>query len=121
VLEVFDGKRGPTEMERVQAVLRGVPVGEHVHLLARDERRQIGAPAIASAERDADLLGCELLAPAEVVLRQTRRGSVRASRREAQRVLVETFGLPAAVAGWYAGWLYPSSGDPLLRRLGIFS
>lgn len=121
ILDVFDGKRSPTPTERLHALLCNVPVGEHVHLLARDERRRIASQAIASAELDADLLGCELLAPAETVLQQTRRRTTPASRLEAERQLSTTFGLPLAMARWYANRLYPPSGDPLLRRLGISS
>jgi hypothetical protein len=121
ILDVFDGKRSPTPTERLHALLRNVRVGEHVHLLTRDERQRIASPAIASAELDADLLGCELLAPAEAVLLQTRQRSARASRLEAERRLSTTFGLPSAMAAWYASRLYPSSDDALLRRLGISS
>ena len=121
VLDVLDGKRSPTPTERLHALLRNVRVGEHVHLLARDERRRIASPAIASAELDADLLGCELLAPAEAVLQQTRRRTARASRLEAERRLLTTFGLPSSKTAWYASRLYPSSDDALLRRLGISS
>jgi hypothetical protein len=121
ILDVFDGKRSPTPTERLQALLRNVRVGEHAHLLARDDRQRIASPAIASAEVDADLLGCELLAPAEVVLQQTRQRTARASRHEAQRRLPTTFGLPSSMATWYANRLYPAYDDPLLRRLGISS
>ncbi len=121
ILDVFDGKRAPTPTERLHALLRHVRVGEHVHLLARDDRRRIASPAIAAAEEDADLLGCELLAPAEVVLQQTRQRTAQASRLEAERQLQTTFGLPASMAAWYARRLYPPLDDPLLRRLGISS
>jgi hypothetical protein len=121
ILDVFDGKRAPTPTERLHALLRNVRVGEHVHLLARDDRRRIASSAIASAELDADLLGCELLAPAEAVLQQTRQRTVPASRLEADRRLTTTFGLPSSMAAWYADRLYPPCDDPLLRRLGILS
>ncbi|HEY7327602.1 MAG TPA: ImmA/IrrE family metallo-endopeptidase [Gemmataceae bacterium] len=121
ILDVFDGKRQPTPTERLHALLRNVRIGEQTHLLARDDRQRIASPAIASAEVDADLLGCELLAPAETVLRQTQRRTARASRLEAERQLQKTFGLPPSMATWYANWLYPSCDDPLLRRLGISS
>ncbi len=121
ILDVFDGKRSPTPAERLHALLRNVHVGEHVHLLARDDRRQIASPTIASAELDADLLGCELLAPAETVLPQTRRRTARASRLEAERQLATVFGLPSSMAAWYTSRLYPSYDDPLLRRLRISS
>lgn len=121
ILDVFDGKRPPTATERLHALLRNVHVSEHVHLLARDDRRRIASPAIVSAEVDADLLGCELLAPAEEVRQQTRQRTIRASRLEAQRCLRTMFGLPPSMAAWYASRLYPPCDDPLLRRLGISS
>jgi hypothetical protein len=119
ILDVFDGKRLPTPTERLHALLRNIRIGEHTHLLARDDRRRIASPVIASAEVDADLLGCELLAPAETVLRRTRRRTARASRLEAEQQLQETFGLPLSIATWYANQLYPPCDDPLLQRLGI--
>jgi len=121
ILEVFDGKRLPTPTERLHALLRNIRIGEHVHLLARDDRRRIASPTIASAEFDADLLGCELLAPAGAVLQRTRRRTARASRLEAERQLQETFDLPSSMATWYASWLYPPCDDPLVQRLGISS
>jgi uncharacterized protein DUF955 len=121
ILDVFDGQRPPTPTERLHALLRNVHVGEHVHLLARDDRRRIASPAVAAAEDDADLLGCELLAPAALVLQQTRRRTARASRLEAEERLQTTFGLPRTMAAWYATRLYPPLDDPLLRRLGISS
>ena len=121
ILDVFDGKRSPTATERLHALLRNVRVGEHVHLLARDDRRRIASPAIAAAEEDADLLGCELLAPAAAVLQQTRQRTAHASRLEAERRLQTTFGLPSSMAAWYARQLSPPLDDPLLRRLGISS
>jgi hypothetical protein len=121
ILDVFDGRRQPTPAERLNAMLRNIRIGEHVHLMARDDRRRIASPTIASAEFDADLLGCELLAPADAVFQQTRQRTARASRLEAERQLQEAFGLPPSMATWYASWLYPPCDDPLLQRLGISS
>lgn len=121
ILEVFDGKRSPSPTERLHALLRNVRVGQHVHLLARDDRGRIASPAIAAVEVDADLLGCELLAPEEAVLQQTRQRAGRAARLEAEQRLQTSFGLPPSMAEWYAGRLYPALDDPLLRRLGISS
>ena len=121
ILDVFDGKRSPTPTERLQALLRNVRVGEHVHLLARDDRRRIASATVAAVEVDADLLGCELLAPAEAVWQQTSQRTAHASRLEAERRLQTTFGLPPSMAVWYAGRLYPPFDDPLLRRLRISS
>ena len=121
ILEVLDGTRLPTAEERLHALLRNVRVSMHLHLLARDEDRRVASPTVAAAETDADWLGCELLAPSDLVLTQTRRRTTGDSRREAERLLQATFGLPRSVAEWYAEQLYPRRNDPLLSRLGILS
>jgi hypothetical protein len=117
ILDIFDGKRLPTPAERLHAVLRNIHVGAHVHLLMRDDGRG-GAPSV---EVDADRLGCELLAPAAAVRSHIKGRTTRALRLEAESCLETVFGLPRAVAAWYAAQLYPPVDDPLLRRLGIIS
>jgi hypothetical protein len=121
ILDVLDGKRPPTSEERLHALLRNVRVSTHLHLLARDEGRRIVSPTVAAAETEADWLACELLAPSEVVVPQTRRRTARDSRLEAERLLQATYGLPRPVARWYAEQFYPPLGDALLSRLGISS
>jgi hypothetical protein len=105
VLEVLDG-RPPRREERLGAVLRNVPLGFHAHLLARDP----GGPE-AEAERGADRLAYELLAPAEAVLGEASAGL--------EGRLRERYGLPAAQAARYARLLRPPPPprDPLLARL----
>jgi hypothetical protein len=109
VVEVFDGLRPPRPEERLHGLLRGVRVGCHTHLLARDAG-PAGA-AVAAAERDADRLAYELLAPASEALA---RGTDALERR-----LGETFGLPAGHARQYAALLAPPAppADPLILRL----
>jgi hypothetical protein len=111
-LAVFDGERPATTAERIQFLLRNVSVAAHVHLLARDGR---GAPTgpEAEAERCADRLAYELLAPADVVLPEDV-GAVELERR-----LEEECGLPAEHARRYARMLRPPAApvDPLLARL----
>jgi hypothetical protein len=121
ILDVFDGKRPPTPEERLHALLRNVRVGEHVHLLARDDGQRVASASVAAAEEDADLLACELLAPAPLVVQQTQRRTIRASRDAAEHQLQTTFGLPPTMAAWYATRMYPPLGDTLLFRLGISS
>ncbi len=121
ILEVLDGKRPPTYTERLHALLRHVRVHEHVHLLTRDDRHRIPSPALAAAEFEADRLGCQLLAPAEMVWRLIPPEAGRAARGEAERQLQLFFGLPSRNAAWYANQLYPSRDDPLLQRLRISS
>ncbi len=112
VLEVLDAVRPPRPHERLHAVLRGVPAGCHRHLMARDGGRL--SPAVAAAERDADRLAVELLAPeAEAHAR------LPAGAGGGAALLREGFGLPEGVAGWYAEILFPPGppSDPLLQRL----
>ena len=114
VLDVLDGRRPPRPEERLHGLLRGVPVGLHVHLMARDRPRP--APAVAAAEVAADRLACELLAPeAEVRARLP----ARASAGTAAHLLRADFGLPPAVAAAYAAALRPPPAppDPLAARL----
>src|SRR5262249_27787802 len=66
ILEVVEGSRSPSKVERLDAVLAGVPLGCHAHLMRRDARRR-ATGAVAVAEEEADRLAYELLAPARTV------------------------------------------------------
>ncbi|HEX5269302.1 MAG TPA: ImmA/IrrE family metallo-endopeptidase [Gemmataceae bacterium] len=114
VLQVLDGARLPRTDERLHAVLRGAPVGAHVHLMARDEYGM--SPAVAAAERDADRLAFELLAPDDQVRVRLAAGT---GATEAAAVLRDAFGLSGAAAETYAEVLFPPvpPPDPLLARL----
>jgi hypothetical protein len=107
VLDVFDGRRSPTPEERLHALLRGMRVGFHTHLLARG-----GSPQAADAgasERDADRLAYELLAPAG--------DAVAAGGPDLIQTLTATFGLPTAHASRYAALLCPPGPPALADRL----
>jgi hypothetical protein len=117
ILEVFDGRRPPEPQERLDAVLTGVPLGFHAHLMGRDSGGV--RPARAVTEREADRLAYELLAPAEAVAsrladdEETRNDAVRTAA-----LLNEAFGLPVEQANEYAGLLFPTAEpDPVLLRL----
>jgi hypothetical protein len=108
ILDVLDGRREARPAERLHALLRGVTTRTHTHLMERAGKAL--APDVARAEREADLLACELLAPAALVL--ARLGVVadldvcnHAERVES--VLREVFGLPGAMAAEYAERLCP--------------
>ena len=92
----------------ISALLARVPVGFHAHLMARDGAGRIASERIAAAERDADRLAYELLAPAESVL-------AAADRTSAACVLQEVYGLPPAQALDYSDLLFraPPPPDPL--------
>lgn len=114
--EVFDGERPPTTAERCHALLAGVPLGHHVHLMGRGPGG--GAAAVAAAEREADLLAYELLAPAGDILARLREAGGASDRAALVRALPQLFGLPAGPAEAYAALLLPAPReDPLLARL----
>jgi hypothetical protein len=113
-LEVLDGERPPSSQERLQALLRNVPLGFHLHLMERDSEGNPLTSSIAQAENDADFLAYELLAPAEHVLGNDRTVSNPALVRR----LRDFYGLPRTQASRYAGILLPpTKTDPLLFRL----
>jgi hypothetical protein len=111
-LEVLDGQRPPTPSERLHALLRQAPIGTAVHLMERGTVALI--PQISAAERDADCLACELLAPE----RSVREGLTSPCRGEVEALLVARFGLPAGIAAEHAAVLFPAPRpQPLLERL----
>ena len=113
VLEVLDGRRPARPEERLHALLRGVPVGSHIHLMRRSGEYAI--PEVDFAEREADLLAFELLAPAAEVWARAPAG---ASAGELADLLCRDFGLPASVAREYVDALAPCvESAPLLARL----
>jgi hypothetical protein len=81
--------------------------------MERDEEGRPFTSSVATAERDADRLAFELIAPAEHVL-----GQVYENREALSRTLRGFYGLPAAQAHEYAELLVPPvKTDPLILRL----
>jgi hypothetical protein len=121
VAEVFDGLRPPTPGERLNALLARVRVGFHVHLMRRSGNGRFATHAIAAAERDADRLAYELLAPAESVVARGHDAPGGPTLNTLVQLLQATFGMPAAQAQDYGALLLPCAprGDPLLRQLGF--
>lgn len=116
VLEVLDGDRPARATERMDALLARASIGFHVHLMDRAGGR-FATSAIERAERDADLLAYELLAPSALAL------ALVTGRAPAEQVaaLVHGYGLPRAAAARYAAILVPREerADSLLSRLGL--
>lgn len=121
VLEVLDGDRPPRSEERMQALLARVQIGFHVHLMGRSSEGGIVHDAIEAAERDADRLAFELLAPSDTVLRAANRLPDGQRRDLLAPLLVESFGLPASLANYYASLISPKprTESSLVRRLGL--
>ena len=118
VAEVLDGERAPTEQERLQALLKTVPLGFHLHLMRRGKGCEVINAAVARAEEEADRLAYELLAPAAEVLARTGTIQAGAGRVRLTAVLQSDFGIPMQQATDYGRLLLPPVWeDPLLRRL----
>jgi hypothetical protein len=121
VIEVFDGLRPASAEERLSALVARVPIGFHWHLMRRDDDGQFPTPAIAAAERDADRLAYELLAPAAMVHAPAGAAKGAAARTALVLELEAVYGLPPAQARDYSALLMtaPPPMDPLLRQLGL--
>lgn len=102
-LDVLDGVRAPSLVERLRAVLAGQRLRAYVHLT----RAQGGEP---DAESRADRLAVELLAPEGHALAALEADPAAAPAL----VLRAAYGLPAAVAARYARWLRP----PVTSQVG---
>ncbi len=122
VLEVFDGRRAPQPVEHLHALLVGVRLGFHSHLMHRDARHMRPTSEVLVAEEEADRLAFELLAPAKEVAARLGTTAGEGTRARAATLLRDSFGLPPARAAGYAAILLPdATADPLLRWLGIKS
>jgi Zn-dependent peptidase ImmA (M78 family) len=119
VLEVFDGERPPRHDERVQALLARVKIGYHLHLMERTADGHSVNAAIDAAERDADRLAFEILAPSATVLQEANVYPSEQRHELVERMLIRMYGLPAAPAAFYASLLGLRSyqEDSLVRRL----
>ena len=115
ILPVLNGRRAASREERIGAILAGVPLGVRLHLMERTPDGHLPGSDVSAAERQADDLALELLAPIDVVRARLPAGAPRA---DVDALLRSGFGLPAAPAAAYARHLAP---DPpagsLFRRL----
>jgi hypothetical protein len=104
ILPVLDGRRAPSPDERIGALLGGISLAAHLHLMERTPDGHPAGHAVTAAERRADDLAFELLAPFDAVRARQPDGADRAA---IEAVLRKTFGLPAAPAALYARRLAP--------------
>ena len=119
ILQVLDGVRPPRYDERAHALLAQVRLGYHGHLMERDADGTGISDRVRHAEAEADLLACELLAPASKV-DIALHGTVGHERHNAAVVLLcRRYGLPAAAARQYAARIAsrPTQQSSLLQRL----
>lgn len=101
---VLDGQRAPTREESVSSVLNRVPLGTHVHLMARGRTGAICSWDVEEREQQADRLALELLAPAKAALSLLRRSAGLGGHgdTDAAALLSQEFYLPLSAARAYA-------------------
>lgn len=121
ILEVFDGVRLARVDERVHALISGINVGFHVHLMERSEHGDPMTSTIVAAENDADRLAFELLAPCASVTLEIGQPPPNERQDAAIQLLQDVYGLPTRQAVHYSRVLIPMahSSDSLVRRLGL--
>jgi hypothetical protein len=115
VLPVLDGHRKAEAPEEWAAALAGVSLHEHVHFM----ERAFDPRAIAAhdrAERTANELACELLAPAGLVLQQGRTLDLGDDPAGWEGMLTAGFGFPRPWA-----WAYAERLAGLRRRRRTFT
>jgi len=98
IVEVLDGFRQATPVERANAILSHVRLGAHVHLLPRRGKDEDSDACVGYAEERAHQLGFELVAPREHIM--TLWGQLGAQEvtnsKEVSTRLAVYFGLPAS-------------------------
>lgn len=117
ISDVLDGKRSPTPEERLEAVLRAVPIRLYYDFMFRDPQGQIVDRQTRHAETQADLLALELIAPHQDVLKRVdTRLPLRELVAALERLLAEGFTLPRLIAAQYAQQLAGYFGQPPTPR-----
>ena len=125
ILEVLDGQREATTAERIDGILSSISVRPFTHLLEKSGDGSFISSDVFDAENDADSLALELLAPASVVIRETRSKSEKIPFAEfkdkCSRLLVDKYGITNSISDNYATRLaYSVTGGPsLLSKLGF--
>lgn len=102
LLEVVDGYRSRTLEDRIDAVLAGVPLGLHTHLLDRDGAGD-AAWDVAVREDAATAFAIELMSPWKDVLSAVRRvvrtpGAYEDRLARSMKAIAERFSLPTPAA-----------------------
>lgn len=103
ILPVLDGDRPATQAERIDAAITATTTRFYVHLFDRHRSDS----QVDTAERRADLLAYELLAP-DAALATAVGSPPSATVRDVTDILVAVFGMPSDAAVDYAKrWLRP--------------
>jgi hypothetical protein len=122
ILDVLDGRRLATRDERGAALLSKSSIGIYRHLMARSTEGEITSGRVERAERDADNLAFELLAPEEIVRNVLKKGGdvQHLTRLHIMYCLKKYFGLPQLAALRYSSRFSPAAQPKSVRQwLGI--
>src|SRR5262249_30013893 len=109
ILPIVDGQRLATGAEELSASLAGVRIDSYVHFMDRNADGSYVEP-VSQAERDADDLGLELLAPWRAVFAVIRNsGRWPGVTADWEQTLVSRFGFPRSLASYYGDRLLSSA------------
>jgi hypothetical protein len=101
IVDVLDGVRPMSTVERIDAVISDVQIGVHSHILP-GRTSDFSQWELNAVEFGADLLALELLAPHTLILSKVDRHSRSKGKEDISRLvedlLVNRFGLPKGVA-----------------------
>ncbi len=123
IIDVLDGDRPPSVIERVNAALVGTRLVFYYRYMEREPNGEPALSAAWDAEDHADQLALELVAPADTVREHTNLNQTSYAERckEIVGVLTSTFGLPTDMANMYGRALLQSlgKGPSFLEQLGL--
>jgi hypothetical protein len=109
IIQVLDGDRLATPVERVHAVLAHARIGAHVHLLPKGDWDEDAHPRVSRSEGQADALALELVAPMVCVS-----GLAHQWKNEAPQqlgaALAQHFGVPSSAFNPILSKLYERPG-----------
>ncbi len=112
---VLDGRRLPTDNERIHALLDEIPLRAHFHSMLRDPSSYTGTDEVT-----ADTLAFEMLAPRPAVEEMVSSREPSDRREAAWRILTTVFGIPIGPAREYARMIYPVHYErPLRAQFGL--
>ncbi|MGD9715212.1 MAG: ImmA/IrrE family metallo-endopeptidase [Thermomicrobiales bacterium] len=114
VLEILDGDRSPTAVERVDSLLAGVPLGHYIHFI--EKRLKDDSYEVLRAESIADAFALELVAPTQDAVRRSKGLT---SIEILSELLARDFGIPLMVARSYGRSLLLNQSLPIREWLGL--
>ena len=126
IIEVLDGLREATILEKVDSVINNVKVYPYTHLLEIEGDGSFQSIKVFNSENRADALAVELLAPkAEVIKRVSltykEKLNFEEFRNVAHKILVTEYGLPIQIAKNYSNSLsyLTTKGKSFMNKLGF--